>query len=79
MNLTEAKILWKCNQLDADLRYAEYIAARMQMNYRLIASYMRGMEIKGWLQTTRYKHRKVVVVLTPQAVLQAKEVLDNVN
>lgn len=79
MNPTEAKILVLCENLHTDLRYPEYISAKMGKSYTLVSRYIRQMSQKEWIRTTRYHTKKLVVVVQQHALERAKEVLKDAD
>jgi len=79
MNQTQAKILILCENLRTDLRYAEYISDKLDMNYYSIASYMRKMKMKKWVKFAKTKNKVVVTSVDLSQLEQAKKVMDDVG
>lgn len=75
MNQTQAKILIFCENSATELRYAEYIAEKLEKDYNQTNNYLRRMELRGWISLAKSKHKKIVTSVSMTALQQAKEVL----
>ena len=77
MNETQARILVLCENLERSLAFAEYISAKLDVDYNKISRYCRQMQHKGWLKMQKSGKKKLIFALSVAAIQDAKGFLEN--